>query len=64
MPTYHAILSPQGAADVDDDSMLEGSMAEVSPETKAALLKLNDTARDQSTGLAVASKQQPGGTKG
>ena len=59
--TYHAIPSPQGA-DVDD-GMLEGSTAEVSPETEVALLQLDDTTRDQPTGLAVASKQQPGGTK-
>ena len=60
VPTYHTVPSPQGA-DVDDDSMLEGSTVEVSPETEAALLQLDDATRDWSTGPAAASKQQPGG---
>ena len=62
IPTYHAIPSSQGTNE-DDDDMLEGSTAEVLPEMKAALLQLDDTTRDQSTRQAVASKQQPGGTK-
>ena len=63
VPTYHTILSPQGVVDVDNDSMLEGSTVEVSPEMEAAPLQLNDTTRGWSTGPAAASKQQPGGTK-
>ena len=63
VPTYHAVLSPQGVADIDDDDMLEGSTAEVLPETEAALLQLDNTTRSWSTGPAAASKQQPGGTK-
>ena len=60
--TYHTIPSPQGANE-DDDGMLEGSTVEVSRETEAALLQLNDTAGYWSTTQAVASEQQPGGTK-
>ena len=62
VPMYHAIPSPQGA-NKDDNSMLEGSTAEVLPETEAALLQLNDDTEGQSTRLAAASEQQSGGTK-
>ena len=37
IPTYHGIPSPPGAGK-DNEGMLEGSMAEVSPATEAALL--------------------------
>ena len=62
VPMYHTIPSPQGASE-DNDSMLEGSTVEVSPEMEAALLQLDAAAGDRSTRLAVASKQQSGGTR-
>ena len=62
VPMYHAIPSPKGA-NKDEDSMLEGSMVEVSPETEAALLQLDDVTRDRPTGQAVAPEQQPSITK-
>ena len=62
VPMYHTIPSPQGANE-DDDGMLEGSTAEVSPETEAALLQVDDAAGNQSTRQAVAPEQQPSITK-
>ena len=62
IPTYHAILSPQ-EANKDDHGMLEDSTVEVSPETKLALLQLNDITGDQPTGQVVAPEQQPSITK-
>ena len=62
VPTYHAIPSPQRINE-DDDGMLEGSTVEVLPETEAALLQLDDTTRDRSTGQAAASELQPSSTK-
>ena len=45
--TYHTIPS----ATVDDNNgMLEGSTAEVSPGTEVALLRLEDTGEDQPAG--------------
>ena len=43
-PTYHAVPSPTMD---NDDGMLEGSMVEVSPAIEAALLRLEDTGKDQ-----------------
>ena len=45
VPMYHAIPSPQGANE-DDDSMLEGSTAEVSAEIEATLLQVEDATGD------------------
>ena len=45
VPTYHAVLSPPGANE-DDDGMLKGSMAEVLPETEAALLQMDNADED------------------
>ena len=62
IPTYHTIPSPQGA-NKDDNSMLEGSTAEVLSETEVALLQFSDPARGQSTRPVAASEQQSGATK-
>ena len=62
IPTYYAVLSPQGANKYDD-GMLEGSTVEVLLEMEAALLQLDDATGDQSTGQVAASEQKPGGTK-
>ena len=45
VPTYHTILSPLGANE-DNNSMLEGSMVEILPETEASLLQMDDTGKD------------------
>ena len=58
IPMYHTVLSPLGANE-DDDSMLESSTVEVLPETEAALLQVNDTAKDRPTGQAAAPEQLP-----
>ena len=59
---YHAIPSPQGA-NKDNNGMLDGSTAEVLPEMEAALLQVDDTAGDRSTGQVAAPEQQPSITK-
>ena len=58
IPTYHAIVSPPGANE-DNDGMLEGSTAEVLPETEATLLRLDDASKDQPTGQVAAPEEHP-----
>ena len=63
IPMYHAVPSPT-VANEDDDRMLEGLMAEVSPGTEATLLRLDDTGKDQPTGPVAAVQEKHPTTKG
>ena len=63
VPTYHTVPSPPGVNE-DDDGMLEGSMAEVSPEIEAALLRLDNAGKDRPTRSAVTVQEEYPTTEG